>query len=104
MNNIDQTLADLQQKVSHFAVNTNIKSTFIFPNINKNTLIMYSLIPIIIFSILLLWKPKFLTREIKKEGALPTQKINILKLLLTTLIISGIIILSLFLVFKNIPK
>ena len=103
MDNIDQTLADLQQKVSHFAVNTNAKSTFIFPNINKNTL-MYCLIPIIIFSILLLWKPKFLTQEIKKEGSLPTQKINILKLLVTTLIMSGIIILALFLVFKNIPK
>ena len=103
MDNIDQTLADLQQKVSHFAVNTNSKSTFIFPNINKNTL-MYSLIPIIIFSILLLWKPKFLTQEIRKEGLLPTQKINFLKLLLTTVIISGIIIVALFLVFKNIQK
>lgn len=103
MDNIDQTLADLQQKVSHFAVNTNDKSTFIFPNINKNTL-MYCLIPIIIFSILLLWKPKFLTEEIRKEGSLPTQKINILKLLVTTLIISGAVILALFLFLKNIPK
>ena len=103
MDNIDQILADLQQKVSHFAVNTNDKSTFIFPNINKNTL-MYCLIPIIIFSILLLWKPKFLTQEIRKEGSLPSKKINILKLLVTTLIISGAVILALFLVFKNIPK
>lgn len=103
MDNIDQILADLQQKVSHFAVNTNDKSTFIFPNINKNT-VMYCLISIIIFSILLLWKPKFLTQEIRKEGSLPSKKINILKLLVTTLIISGAVILALFLVFKNIPK
>lgn len=101
MDNIDQTLADLQQKVSHFVVNTNAKSTFIFPNINKNTLI-YCLIPIIIFFILLLWKPKFITQENRKEGSLPTQKINIIKGLLTTLIISGIIIVALF--FTNILK
>ena len=103
MDNIDQTLSDLQQKVSHFVVNNHTKSTFILPNINKNILI-YFIFPIIIFFILLLWKPKFLRQEIRKEGSPPTKTINIVKLILTTLIITGVIIVSLFLIFKHISN
>jgi hypothetical protein len=99
MDNIDQTLAELQQKVSQFVVSNNENTNLNFP-ILKKKIIIYFIIPIIIFSILLLWKPSFITKEIKKDGSPPTQKINFVKLLTTTVIISGALSLTLILTFK----
>ena len=109
MDNIDQTLAELQQKVSCFVKNTDSKTNSwkfpIVPQININSRsILYFAVPIIIFIILLVWKPHFLTKEIRIEGSLPIYKINILKLLISTTIISIVINISLFAFFTTIKK
>ena len=109
MDNIDQTLAKLQQKVSCFVKNADSNSnqwTFpTAPQINMNSKsILYCSIPVIIFFTLLLWKPHFLTKEIRIEGSLPTYKINMLKLLISTSIITVLINISLFAFFVKINK
>lgn len=109
MDNIDQSLSDLQKKVSCFVKNTDYKSISlkfpIFNQFNMNSKsILYFLVPIIIFLILFIWKPPFLTKEIRIEGSLPVYKINIIKLLISTIVISIIINISLFAIFKTIKK
>ena len=106
MDNIDQTLANLQQKVSCFVKNTDSKSiSWKFSQININSrVILYCSVPIIIFLILLVWKPPFLTKEIRIEGSLPSYKINIVKLFISTVIISLFINISLFALFKMVKK
>ena len=106
MDNIDQTLANLQQKVSCFVKNTDSKAiSWNFSQININSrVILYCSVPIIIFLILLVWKPPFLTKEIRIKGSLPSYKINIVKLVISTFIISVFINISLFAFFKMVKK
>ena len=98
MDNIDQTLSNLQQKVSCFVKNTESKGIpWNFSQININyRVVLYCSVPIIIFLTLLVWKPHFLTKEIRIEGSLPSYKINIVKLVISTFIISVLINISLF--------
>lgn len=92
--NYTKKLDDLRNKVSLYAKLPNKQTTGIISNkssINTKTICFYSIPPVIIFIILLISKPSFITNEHINEDNVSTKKINF-KYLIASTLISGIIV------------
>lgn len=96
MTTIDYTkkMDELRNKVSQYVKLPNKQKIGIINNtstINVKTICFYSIPYIIVFIILLIIKPSFITNEHIDENNVSTKKINFKSLIISTLI-SGIII------------
>ena len=109
---LDQTISELTRKVSEFTgnyVNTvsdsgiiiqspqlKYSSSFLSQISNNSGLLMYLIIPVIVFVLFYIWKPSCIQDDITVDEEFPEYKLNYKKILLYTVIISIIIILAIF--------
>jgi hypothetical protein len=105
---IDATIKSLHEKVNQITitststststiVSADAKNTSVFSSsILKSRIIYYCVIPLIIFLLLLFWKPWFIMEDISIDGKLPEKKLSYKKLFIATFIVTFIIAICIF--------
>ena len=71
------------------------------PNIRYNSVLFYIVPPVFAFIILLIWNPKFSTKEVTDQNNIVTRKRNFKTILLISIIMGLIIDISMFAYFKK---
>jgi hypothetical protein len=100
----NSTLKKLTEQVSNFAtVTSKHKETTMFNTNNflhkfnfNSPVVFYGAIFSGILVILFLWKPKFITEEVSVDGNLPEQKINYQKMILSSMVLTALIAVIIF--------
>ncbi len=79
------------------------KSGFItkLPNIPYNSVLFYTVPPVFSFIILLIWNPKFVTKEVTDQNNIVTRKRSFKTILIISIIIGLIIDISMFAYFNK---
>jgi len=71
------------------------------PNIPYNSVLFYIIPPVFTLIILLIWNPKFVTKEVKNKDNVVTRKRNFKILLIISVIVGIIIDISMFAYFNK---
>tara|TARA_Y100000389_G_scaffold24256_1_gene20918 strand:- start:720 stop:1073 length:354 start_codon:yes stop_codon:yes gene_type:complete len=71
------------------------------PNIQYNSVLFYTVPPVFSFIILLIWNPKFVTKEVTDQNNIVTRKRNFKTILIISIIIGLIVDISMFAYFNK---
>ena len=97
--NIEDTIKDLNGRVSQFADSGDVAGPGILSSIRFSPYMYYGLIPVAIMAILFLFKPGFVMETDSVDGKYPEPRVGFRKFLLATMVLSVMAGLGIFMYF-----